>query len=132
MVQNWIGKARKSLTMVVFSAAVCGSTTAYANSVSVRANGNTLILRGDAAAKRSCHQSECERELGCFWASRNTSQRQDFVHEHTAFHSHRHVHGSGDDTVRFESINVPGNLEISLGSGNNRIFGNSTSKCGRW
>jgi hypothetical protein len=62
-----------------------------------------------------------------------SGRRGTLVNGRTSFTSTRrftHIDmfmGAGDDTVRFQSINVPGNLEISLGSGNNRIFGNSTS-----
>lgn len=127
MVQNWYEQIFKPVAMMVFAGAVCGATTAFANNVSVRVEANTFILRGDAAANEVVISQNANGNLV---VSGRNGTRVNGRNSFTSARSFNHVEvfmGAGDDKVQMQSINVPGNLEINLGSGNNRLLGDSAS-----
>lgn len=128
MVRKWMCfSLRQSLRLMGVLALIGSSTTAVANNVSVRVEANEILVRGDAAANEIVVSQNANGNLV---VTGSNGTRVNGGNSFTS--SRRFVHveilmGPGDDIVRLQTLNIPGDLGIYLGPGNNQVIGNSTS-----
>ena len=120
----WFALSQSSRWIAIL-AVIGGSTSAMANNVTVRTEANEIIVRGDAASNDI---SVSQNANGNLVVTGNNGTRVNGRSSFTS--SRRFVHveilmGSGDDIVRLQTLNVPGDLGVYLGPGNNEVIGTS-------
>ena len=113
------------VALVVFFAAIGGDSMASANNVTARVSRGVLVVRGDGAANHIIVRQNGNGGLVI------AGQRGTLVNQRSSFSVARppaHVEislGSGNDSVRLENMNVRGDLDVYLGSGNNSVVGDT-------
>ncbi len=99
--------------------------SAAANDVSVRVVGSEVLVQGDAGPNQVIVRQAANGSLTIFGRGGTLVNGSSAVTISSAVNSLEMRMGAGDDRVVLQNLSLPGDLDIYLGAGNNRVAGQS-------